>query len=152
MLTCPCNENLLTPHFYIVKLGFTGVYIIFALKYRLWKLVRTASSRQFYRVPTIYVLSKNMKIVKKIELKIVIFTAVKNRCMLHGHVFVMMIYFRLLTGGCLLLHENSAESSCSDKQPPVNSDVCHLNRLSLKTGLTVISPLDKQHVLLENTQ
>ena len=30
-----------------------------------------------------------MKIVKKFQLKIVIFTAVKNRCMLHGRVFVM---------------------------------------------------------------
>ena len=29
MKTCPCNEHPLTPHFYIVKLGFTGVYIIF---------------------------------------------------------------------------------------------------------------------------
>ena len=27
--TSPCNEDPLTPHFYIVKLGFTGVYIIF---------------------------------------------------------------------------------------------------------------------------
>ena len=37
----------LKPHFYIVKLGFTGVYIIFlitARKHRLWVLVRTASS------------------------------------------------------------------------------------------------------------
>ena len=25
--TSPCNEHPLTPHFYIVKLGFTGVYI-----------------------------------------------------------------------------------------------------------------------------
>ena len=32
-----------------------------------------------------------MKIVKKILLKIVIFTAVKNRCMLHGRVFVMCV-------------------------------------------------------------
>ena len=31
-----------------------------------------------------------MKIVKKIQLKIVIFTAVKNRCILHGRVFVMV--------------------------------------------------------------
>ena len=30
-----------------------------------------------------------MKIVKKFQLKIVIFTAVKNRCILHGRVFVM---------------------------------------------------------------
>ena len=28
MLTCPCNVHPITPHFYIVKLGFTGVYII----------------------------------------------------------------------------------------------------------------------------
>ena len=42
MLTCPCNVDPLTPHFYIVKLGFTGVYIIFALKHRLWVFVSTA--------------------------------------------------------------------------------------------------------------
>ena len=29
MQTCPCNIYPLTPHFYIVKLGFTGVYIFF---------------------------------------------------------------------------------------------------------------------------
>ena len=32
-----------------------------------------------------------MKIVIKIQLKIVIFTAVKNRCILNGRVFVMII-------------------------------------------------------------
>ena len=41
----------LAPHFYKVKLGFTGVYIhyflIFALKHILWVLVRTASLRRF---------------------------------------------------------------------------------------------------------
>ena len=40
----------LKPHFYIVKLGFTWVYIIFlisAQKHRLWVLVRTASPRWF---------------------------------------------------------------------------------------------------------
>ena len=49
MITCPCNVYPLTPHFYIVKLGLTGVYIflIFALKHRLWVLVRTASLRRF---------------------------------------------------------------------------------------------------------
>ena len=47
--TSPCNEHPLTPHFYIVKLGCTGVYIflIFAPKHRLWALVRTASLRRF---------------------------------------------------------------------------------------------------------
>ena len=47
--TSPCNEHPLTPHFYQVKLGFTGVYIflISAPKHRLWVLVRTASLRRF---------------------------------------------------------------------------------------------------------
>ena len=44
------NFDPLKPHFYMVKLGFTGVYIILltsAQKHRLWVLVRTASSRRF---------------------------------------------------------------------------------------------------------
>ena len=44
------NFDPLKSHFYIVKLGFTGVYIIFlisAQKHRLWLLVSTASSRRF---------------------------------------------------------------------------------------------------------
>ena len=69
----------------------TGVYrgihyfLIFALKHILW-------------VPTIYVLSKNIKKVKRIQLKIVIFTAVKNRCILHGLVFVMAVLLLFFTG------------------------------------------------------
>ena len=43
MLTCPCNVDPLAPHLYMVKLGFTGEYIIFALKHGLWVHVRTAS-------------------------------------------------------------------------------------------------------------
>ena len=34
-----------------------------------------------------------MKIVKQFQLKNVIFTAVKNRCILHGHGFVMFSEF-----------------------------------------------------------
>ena len=48
--TCLYNFDPLKPHFYIVKLGFTGVYIIFlisAQKHRLWVLVRTASPRRY---------------------------------------------------------------------------------------------------------
>ena len=44
------NFDPLKPHFYLVKLGFTEVYIIFlisAQKHRLWVLFRTASARQF---------------------------------------------------------------------------------------------------------
>ena len=40
-----CGSEKVKPRFYIVKLGFTGVYIIFlifAQKHRLWVLVRTA--------------------------------------------------------------------------------------------------------------
>ena len=51
------------PHFYILKLEFTVVFTIFyyfCLKYRLWILVRTASPRWFLRLPTIYVLSRNV--------------------------------------------------------------------------------------------
>ena len=29
IIECLCNEDPLTPHFYIVKLGFTGVFIFF---------------------------------------------------------------------------------------------------------------------------
>ena len=45
--TCLYNFDPLKPHFYIVKLGFTGVYIIFlisAQKYILWVLVRGGSN------------------------------------------------------------------------------------------------------------
>ena len=46
------NFHPLKPHFYIVKLGFTGVhlyitFLISAQKHRLWVLVRTASARRF---------------------------------------------------------------------------------------------------------
>ena len=40
--TCLYNFDPLKPHFYIVKLGFTGVYIIFlisAQKHRLWYML-----------------------------------------------------------------------------------------------------------------
>ena len=66
--TCPCNFDPLKPHFYILKLGFTGVYIIFlisAQKHRLWVLVRTA------------------------YLKIFIFWVVNFSVCLNRHVFVM---------------------------------------------------------------
>ena len=48
--TCLYNFDPLKLYFYIVKLGFTGVYINFlisAQKHRLWVFVRTASTRRF---------------------------------------------------------------------------------------------------------
>ena len=47
--TCLFNFDPLKPHFHIVNLGFTRVYIsflIFAKKHKLWVLVRTASPRR----------------------------------------------------------------------------------------------------------
>ena len=41
-----------------------------------------------------------MKIVKKIQLKIVIFTPVKNRCILHGHVWLDSREVALLSRQC----------------------------------------------------
>ena len=70
------NFNPLKPHFYIVKLGFTGVYIIFlisAQKHRLWVLGRTAS-------PT------NIRVF---YLKIFSFFEVKFSIYLNRRVFVM---------------------------------------------------------------
>ena len=47
--TCLYNFDPFKHHFYTVKLGFTGVYIIFLilLKHRLWVLVRTALPWRF---------------------------------------------------------------------------------------------------------
>ena len=60
----------ITLHCYIVKFGFymrIHYFLIFALKHRLWVIVRTASVR-----PTINVLSKNLKIITAFYLKIII--------------------------------------------------------------------------------
>ena len=92
MLTRPCNVH---PPYIPLLYSKTGVYreihyfLIFAPKHRFWVLVRIASVRRFLRVPTIFVLSKNKKNVAIFSLKITIFTAFKNRCILHGRVFVM---------------------------------------------------------------
>ena len=45
--TCPCNIYPLKPHFYIVKLGYAGVYLFFLFlleKNRLWVHVRGSSN------------------------------------------------------------------------------------------------------------
>ena len=82
--TCLYNFDPLKPHFYIVKLGFTGVCIIFlisAQNHRLWVLVRTASP--------IYVLSRNMKKYQIFLSKKFMFLEVKFSIYLNRRVFVM---------------------------------------------------------------
>ena len=91
-ITSPCDLYPLSSQFYIVKLGFTGVYIFsyFALKHILWVLVRKASKRQFYGEPTIYVLSKTKKKIKR-------FANFTNICIMHGYVCVMNHCFEIST-------------------------------------------------------
>ena len=49
MLTYQFNVDPLTPQFYIVKQVYRGIHFVltFALKHRLWVLLRTASVRRF---------------------------------------------------------------------------------------------------------
>ena len=88
--TCLYNFDPLKPHFYIVKLGFTGVCIIFlisAQKHRLWVLgeaVLTSTHNlcfeQKFEKYQIF-LSENFK-----------FLEVKFSVYLNRHVFVMLPY------------------------------------------------------------
>ena len=90
--TCLYNSDPLKPHFYIVKLGFRGVSIIFLIlleKHRFWVLIRTASPRRFLQVPTIYVLSRNMKNIRIFCLIIFPFSVVKFSIYLNRRVLVM---------------------------------------------------------------
>ena len=78
--TCLYNFNPLKPHFYIVKLSFKGVYIIFlsAQKHKLWVLVRTASP------------STNMKNIRVFLPENFPFLEVKFSIHLNRRVFVMI--------------------------------------------------------------
>ena len=80
--TCLFNFDPLLPQFYIVKLGFTGINIIFLIfdkkKHRLWVPVRTASPfEQKYENVGVF-LSENFQ-----------FLEVKFSIYLNRRVFVM---------------------------------------------------------------
>ena len=107
-LRCPITKSYLynfdplKPHFHIVKLGFTEVYIIFlisAQNYRLWVLVGTASPRRFQRVLTIYVFSKNMKI-SEFVFENFQFLEVKFSIYLNRRVFVMPYRINVYCSKC----------------------------------------------------
>ena len=86
------NFDPIKPHCYIVKLGFTGVYIfcfISATKHILWVLVRTASARRFQRVPIIYALNRNMKNIRAFVSENFQYFEVKFSIYLNRRVFVM---------------------------------------------------------------
>ena len=82
--TCLYNFDPLKPHFYIVKLGFTGVYIIFFIfvqMHRLWVL-------------TVYVLSRNMKNIRfSLSGDFQVFE-VKYSITLNRRVFVMCLHVK----------------------------------------------------------
>ena len=77
-ITSPCNLYPLTPHVYKVELGLQG-YIFF--------LIFCA-----YNIDCVCLIKKRIVIF---HLKIAIFTAVKNRSILHGHVFVIFTFYHL---------------------------------------------------------
>ena len=81
--TCLHNFDPIKPHFYIVKLGFTGVYIIFLIV----EAVLTST--------TIYVL-RNKKNIRFFYLEIFIFCVIKFSVYLNRHIFVMTITKRSL--------------------------------------------------------
>ena len=54
--------------------------------------------RRFYRVPTIYVLSKNMKNIIFFSSKNIIFRVFKNSSILHGYVCVMLTFLTWFKG------------------------------------------------------
>ena len=81
MHTRPCDLHPITSHFYIVKLGFTEVYICFLF------LLKTDRGYKL-QPPQIYVLTK-IKKYTIFHLKILIFRAVKNRSIFHRLVIVI---------------------------------------------------------------
>ena len=97
----------LNPHFYIVKLGFTGVYIIFlisAQKHRLWVLVRTAVLTSTHNLCFEQIFEKYQSFLpEKIR-----FLEVKFSIYLNRRVFVM-----------LLTWTNSRQYGCTGSPEPL---------------------------------
>ena len=71
-----------TPLFYS-KTGVYHFFLIFALKHRLWVLVRTASVSGSNVYSNSMFCAKTRKNIKKFHLKIIIFSTFRNYCILH---------------------------------------------------------------------
>ena len=91
--TCLCNEYSLKPHFYKVKLGYAGVYLFFLFLlqnidcgYTL-EPPRRGGSNEY---PQSMFWSKNKKNIRNFLMKIFLFYNLKNLCILHGHVFIII--------------------------------------------------------------
>ena len=81
--TCLYNIAPLKLHFYIVKLGFTGVYIIFLISAK-----NIDCGYSLERIPTIYVWSRNMKNISSLSQNFQ-FLEVKFSLYLNRRVFVI---------------------------------------------------------------
>ena len=97
--TCLYNFDPLKPHFYTVKLGFTGVYIIFLISaqnidcgYSLEPPRRGGSNEYSQSM----FLSRNMKNIRIFYLKIFNLLVVKFSIYLNRHVFVMFVWMLLI--------------------------------------------------------
>ena len=95
MKTCLYNFDPLKPHFYIVKLGFTGVYIIFLISvqnidcgYSLGPPRRGGSNEY----PQSMFSSRNMKNIRIFYLEFFFFGGKIFSMYLNKRVFVMFIY------------------------------------------------------------
>ena len=88
--TCLYNADPLKPHFYIEKVGFTGVYIIFLISAQKidcgLEPPRRGGSNEYHQ--SIF-LSKNKKNIRIFIWKISIFLVVKFSVYLNRFVFVM---------------------------------------------------------------
>ena len=91
--TCLYNFDPLKPHFYIVKLGFTGVYIIFlnfARKHRLWYSLEPPHRGGSNEYPQSMFLSILRKLSEFFYLKKFQFLDVNFSIYLNRRVFVML--------------------------------------------------------------
>ena len=88
------NFDPLKPHFYIVKLGFTGVYIIFfisAQKHTLWYSLEPPRWGGSNEYPQYMFWAEIWKISEFFNLKMFSFLEVKFSIYLNRHVFVMKL-------------------------------------------------------------
>ena len=81
--TCQCNVYPLEPHFYIVKLGFTGVYLFFLFLLQNIEAVLTCTHNLCFEQ------KKKKKNIKIFLMKLSFFTIEKNLGIMHGQVFVL---------------------------------------------------------------
>ena len=86
----------------MVKLGFTGVYIIFlvsAQKHGLWVLVRTASEAVLTSTHNLCFEQKHEKYQNFLSENYHFFFKVKFSVYLNRHVFVMFLFYFIAAGG-----------------------------------------------------